>query len=60
MGNLPGMEWHSGDHTNNIIPLFAKGPASRQFLSRADISDPVRGRYIDNTDIGKLIITLWD
>jgi alkaline phosphatase len=59
-GNVPGMEWHSDDHTNNIIPLFAKGPASKQFATVADVIDPVRGRYLDNTDIGKIIIGLFD
>ena len=23
-GSEPGMEWHSGDHTNSIIPFFCK------------------------------------
>ena len=57
-GNLPGMEWHSGNHTNNIIPLFAKGPVADQLKKRADVGDPVRGSYIDNTDIGQLIMAL--
>ncbi|MBN1369186.1 MAG: alkaline phosphatase [Dehalococcoidaceae bacterium] len=55
-GNLPGMEWHSGDHTNNIIPFFAKGDVARLFKSAADEKDIVRGKYIDNIEIGQTII----
>lgn len=54
-GVLPGMEWNSGNHTNSIIPLYAKGDAARLLNSYADESDPVRGSYIDNTEIAKLI-----
>jgi alkaline phosphatase len=30
-GVLPGMEWHSGSHTNSLIPVYAKGDAARLF-----------------------------
>lgn len=50
-GNLPGMEWHSGDHTNSLIPFFAKGDAARMFKKYADEYDPVRGKYLDNTEM---------
>ena len=53
--NLPGMQWNSGEHTNSLIPLYAKGDAARFFKVYADESDPVRGEYIDNTEIAKLI-----
>ena len=54
-GNLPGMEWHSGDHTNRLIPLFAKGDAGRFFRSFALGYDPVHGRYINNIDIASIV-----
>jgi alkaline phosphatase len=57
---LPGMEWHSGDHTNSLIPFFAKGDAARLFTHQADESDPVRGRYIDNTEIGDVVFETID
>lgn len=50
-GVLPGMEWHSGQHTNSLIPFFAKGDAARVFKRYADEYDPVRGRYLDNTEM---------
>jgi alkaline phosphatase len=54
-GQVPGMEWNSGDHTNSLIPLYAKGWASLLFHCYANECDGVRGRYIDNTEIAKLI-----
>lgn len=52
---VPGMQWNSGDHTNSLIPLYAKGAAARLFKAYADEKDPVRGKYIDNTEMAKLI-----
>jgi alkaline phosphatase len=70
-GVLPGMEWATPsppppgvpagvkgiiDHTNSLVPLFAKGGACEKWLKklRCD-NDPVRGAYIDDTKIGQLI-----
>lgn len=57
-GKLPGMQWHLSSHSNSLIPLFAKGNGANLFYSYADEYDPVRGRYIDNIEIAKLIATL--
>ncbi|MDR2382164.1 MAG: alkaline phosphatase [Bifidobacteriaceae bacterium] len=57
MNTLPSVTWHSGDHTNSLVPLYAKGVGSELLVARADEWDKVRGAYIDNTDIGK---TLFD
>jgi alkaline phosphatase len=54
-GNLPGMEWHSANHTNRLIPLFARGNAARRFRSYVDGKDPLYGRYLDNTALAKVI-----
>lgn len=54
-GNLPGMQWNSGSHTNSLIPFFAKGEAARLFMSCADEYDLVRGHYIDNAEIAEAI-----
>jgi alkaline phosphatase len=53
-GIQPGMEWHSTNHTNSLIPFFAKGAAARLFRWAAVGDDPVRGAYLDNTAIGTL------
>jgi alkaline phosphatase len=59
-GELPNMEWHSLGHTNSLVPLYAGGVGSERLLERADSEDPVRGPYVDNTDIPGLIFELWD
>lgn len=50
-GNLPGMEWHSGSHTNSLMVVSAKGATASLINSRDLGWDPVYGGYIDNTDI---------
>lgn len=57
-GALPGMEWNSNEHTNALIPLYAKGWASIHSYRYANEFDPVRGLYIDNTELGKLLFGL--
>lgn len=57
-GNLPGMEWHSPTHTNSLVPLFAKGCGDELFNDCIDGNDPVKGPYIDNTDIAKVVFAL--
>ncbi|MCC6445188.1 MAG: alkaline phosphatase [Armatimonadetes bacterium] len=58
-GNLPGMEWHYGSHTNSLIPFHARGCAARLYRACASRQDPVRGAYLDNTDIARGIFELW-
>ncbi|NPV60029.1 MAG: alkaline phosphatase [Actinobacteria bacterium] len=57
-GALPGMEWNSDEHTNALIPLYVKGWASIHFYRYANEFDPVRGLYIDNAELGKLLFGL--
>jgi alkaline phosphatase len=59
-GNLPGLEWHSYNHTNSLVPFYARGAGADKFLIYADEKDPVRGKYIDNTEIGKVMFELWN
>ena len=59
-GNLPGMEWHSGDHTNSLVGLSAKGDAARLFNRYEEGDDPVRGRYLDNTNIAHVVFWTMD
>ncbi len=53
------MEWHSHGHTNSLVPFYAKGSGAEKFKFYADEADPVRGKYIDNTEIGKVMFELW-
>jgi alkaline phosphatase len=59
-GNLPGMQWNSPNHTNSLMILSAKGDAARLFRPYADLYDPVRGAYIDNTDVAKVVFYTLD
>lgn len=59
-GNLPGMQWNSGDHTNSLIALSAKGEAARMFRKYADAYDPMRGWYLDNTEVAELVFWSMD
>jgi alkaline phosphatase len=51
IGVLPGASFNSGDHSNSLIPVFAKGAGAGLLAGYADQTDPVRGRYVDNTEI---------
>jgi alkaline phosphatase len=51
-GNMPAMTIRSGEHTNALVPLFARGPGSAGLARLARGEDPVRGRYLDNADLG--------
>ncbi|MDR2348773.1 MAG: alkaline phosphatase [Bifidobacteriaceae bacterium] len=57
--SLPNVTWHSGDHTNSLVPLYAKGVGSELLVARADEWDKVRGAYIDNTDVGETLFDLF-
>ncbi len=58
-GKLPKCEWHSTGHTNSLIPIYAKGAGCDLFKKYADEFDPVRGAYIDNTEIAKVMFELF-
>jgi len=54
-GTVPGVGWYSTNHTNSLIPVFAEGDAAELLHKYADEQDPVRGVYVDNTDVAKLM-----
>ncbi len=58
-GKAPKMKYHSDAHTNSLIPLYAKGAGSQLFLQKARYNDPVRGPYLDNTSIAKVVLHLF-
>lgn len=59
-GNVPGMKYNSSQHTNMLVPMYAKGAGSEVFHMFADRVDALRGKYIDNTEIAKGFFFLWD
>lgn len=54
-GQMPEMQWNSKDHTNQLIPLHAKGAGSEMLAKLAQNTDPIRGRYVDNTDVARTV-----
>ena len=52
-GQVPAHVWGSEDHTNSLVPLFAKGAGASALAARADSVDPVRGQYLDNTEVAQ-------
>lgn len=56
VGNIPDMSYNTGGHSNMLIPLFAKGTGSELFQYYVNSEkDPVRGSYIDNTSIFRVM-----
>lgn len=52
---MPGLKWNSGGHTNELVPLFARGSGAELFKWFVRGKDPVRGRYVDNTDVFRVM-----
>jgi len=48
--------WNSGGHSNTLVPLFARGAAADRFRQLAVHADPVRGPYVDNTELFAVIV----
>ena len=60
-GNMPGYQWSSGNHTNDLVPLWAIGSGAERFLEFTQ-KDPTagdlwgeqydwNGDYVDNTSV---------
>lgn len=59
-GAVPTHEWHSDEHTNSLVPLFAKGVGAERLTQFEAGVDPVRGPYIENTALARLLLDeLW-
>lgn len=58
-GAATNLTWATGGHSNNLVPLFAKGAGSELIGAAATGTDPVRGAYADNSDVGRVSMGLW-
>lgn len=58
-GKQPGLEFHSSSHTNQLLPVFAKGAGTEKLRDHVRGEDKRRGAYIDNTDINMVMRELW-
>lgn len=57
-GRTPGLKWNIDGHTNSLVPFFARGAGSRRFEECADQKDPIRGPYLDNAEVGRVLRSL--
>ncbi len=57
-GNLPAVEWYSGSHSNSLVPIFARGAGWKYLEKEADEDDLRYGRYLDNAELGNVLIHL--
>lgn len=51
-GVMPAFTIESADHTNALVPFFARGSGADAFVGLAIGMDPVRGAYLDVADMG--------
>jgi len=60
MGKVPGYKWQHTGHSNQLIPLYARGPGANLFPICANQRDSFtdssgrtfgRGAYLDQTEI---------
>lgn len=56
----PEMKWYSRDHSNSLVPVYARGKGSQIIEFLADEYDPVRGPFVQNTEVPKTVFLLWD
>jgi len=58
-GKLPEMRFFSEEHSNSLIPVFARGAGCELYRNFADEYDSIRGPFIQNAEIPQLIHLLW-
>ncbi|MET0787845.1 MAG: alkaline phosphatase [Cellulomonas sp.] len=58
-GTLPAVQWNTVNHSNQLVPFYAMGVGSASLAAKATGSDPVRGAYLDNTDVGAASLAFW-
>ena len=56
---MPGLKYNSKDHTNALVGVYAKGKGAEMYNLLAGETDPVRGKFIQNTAIPQLIFMMW-
>ena len=54
-GNLPAYRWQSDHHSALLVPVFARGAGAGSFKRYARRKDPVHGKYLDQTDIFRVM-----
>lgn len=47
--------WHTSGHSNSLIPIYVNGTGASRFDAEVVGTDPVRGEYVDNTAIYRVL-----
>ena len=59
-GTLPRVTWYSTGYTNDLVPFAAQGAGAMAVGALADRTDPVRGPFLDNTALARILLhRLW-
>lgn len=58
-GEMPGFEFKSTGHTNQLVPLFAKGAGADGFDQHLHGEDKRLGKFTDNADIATVVRAVW-
>lgn len=59
-GEIPEVQWLSGEHTDRLVPFFHRGAGSAALQEQIIGADPVRGPYVDNTALAEVLLDdLW-
>lgn len=59
-GKLPSFKWNSKNHTNSLVPFYAKGKYAPVFKIFADEYDLVYGPFISNSEISIALKLLFN
>lgn len=54
-GRMPGLRYHSKNHSNSLVPVFARGAGANRLDELVVGTDPVRGPYVDSTGIAQAL-----
>jgi alkaline phosphatase len=52
---IPAYQWLTNQHSAALVPLFARGPGADRLAGLAGGEDPVRGPYLDQTDVFRVM-----
>ena len=58
-GEIPEFYFLTSEHTNSLVPFFAKGAGANRFKSKATLNDIVHGKYMDSTDLAKTLFEIY-
>lgn len=50
-GQLPRLRYNATQHSNSLVPLYARGPGAEAFAKFVEGTDPVRGPYVHLTSV---------